>query len=166
MWASDNSMGFTVLFVIFGSIALISVIVRAILAKKTEKAKKTQVEQYIQTASPLQSACKILINLELKLRDNSAFKITFSLNNGRHMEIKDGDTVELSTSVKENIITAYYQVVASRTDKKISARDTPFTFEAVDNGLIRLFLKPEFTVRGDFIDQFNVHIRMENDNAQ
>ena len=135
---------FQVVFVICGLVLLICIIAMAVSIKKNENAKKTQVEQYIQEATALQSPCKIQITLNTELMQVNNICFSFSLNKSKNIQVNNGEKIEFTTSFKQNILLGYIQTVRGvAKSMKVSTIDTPFTFEAVDGGLIQILSKPE-----------------------
>jgi hypothetical protein len=137
-------------------VAAIGVILAVVSSKKEAK----KVKQFLQTATPLKTPCKIKITCdcavsEIALSKNAKGVYVFSINNGERKQINDYETIEFFTSVKENILTGYGDASVSKNTvigkpfidgMKFFSIDSPFVFEAVNGGVVRFSARPSFAL--------------------
>lgn len=134
---------------VVGVVGLIAFIVYFIGRQVRKRKVHETAAQVSQSSVQLAQPCRVQI-----YRDSSAdtdlmrkWPYAFSLNNGEKRNVNDGCTIEFMTNAKSNALVGY-----GRSDyggiSKHPSLDSPFIFEAVEDGLIRLIAKPTFDYTG------------------
>jgi len=111
---------------------------------------QTEIEELIANNEQLSSPCKIQVYRDNSIATDKIKKwlFAFALNNGEKQQIDDGSTIEFSTSLKNNVLVGYGRANNGGLSQHPSI-DSPFKFEAVEGGLVKLISKPEFYPAGE-----------------
>ena len=139
--------GGELIIIVLGVICLLASLVAFVLKQVAKNKINKNVAKLMETSEKLSLPCKVIVFRDSSEMPKKEWQYAISLNNEEKRFVNDGYAIEFSTSFKNNALAGY-----GRSDyvgiSRHPSLDSPFIFEAVEDGIVKIILKPTFDYSG------------------
>ncbi|MCL2080274.1 MAG: hypothetical protein FWH17_10650 [Oscillospiraceae bacterium] len=125
--------------VILGVVCLGATLIYFILRQVHKKKVRTETSNILNNSEPLSEPCKVQVYLQMEAHIQK-WQYVLSLNNDGMRCVNHGNTIEFFITHKKNSLVGFGRGYYG--GYKNPAIDSPFIFDAVDGGNIKILCKP------------------------